>query len=196
MAVNLSKGGKVSLEKAAQEAGIQGGLSKLLVGLAWNPNIYDGGSEFDLDASVFLLGADGKVRNDNDFVFYGNLKAPGVEHCGDNRTGDGEGDDEVIKVDITQIDPSIERVVITVTIYKADERSQNFGMVSGSKIHVMDEMTGTELINFDLGEDFSIETALVVAEFYKHNNEWKFNAIGSGFQGGLAAMCNTYGVKI
>lgn len=196
MAVSLSKGQKISLEKVAADAGIQGGLTKILCGLGWDVGRFDSGSDFDLDASVFLCDASGKVAKDGNFVFYNNLKAPGVEHTGDNRTGAGDGDDEVIKVDLSQVEPDVAKIAITVTIDKADERKQNFGMVENSYIRIVDEATGTELLRYDLGEDYSVETAVVVAELYRHNGEWKFNAVGSGFAGGLAALCNNFGIAV
>ena len=196
MAVSLSKGGKVSLAKVAADAGISGGLSKIIVGLGWDTNRYDGGASFDLDAAAFLLGADGKVRSDADFIFYNQKIGPGVEHTGDNRTGEGDGDDEQIKVDLTAVPADVEKIDFTVTIDQADVRNQNFGMVENSFIRIMDEATGTELVRYDLGEDFSVETAIVVAELYRHNGEWKFNAIGSGFAGGLAALCGNFGVEV
>ena len=173
-------------------------MSKLLIGLGWDVNKYDGGSAFDLDAAAFLLSGAGKVSGDGDFVFYGNLKhaSGSVEHMGDNLTGEGEGDDEQIKVDLSAVPASVEKIDFTVTIYEAEERRQNFGQVSNAFIRVVDESTGTELIRYDLGEDFSIETAVVVGEIYRNNGEWKFNAIGSGFQGGLHALCLNYGVNV
>ncbi len=192
MAVNLSKGQKVSLTKGNPS------LSKLIVGLGWDVNKYDGGADFDLDAAAFLLSGSGKVATDKDFIFYGELKhsSGGVEHMGDNLTGEGEGDDEVIKVDLSLIPPSVEKIAFTVTIYDADVRKQNFGQVSNSYIHIIDEVSHTELVRFDLGEDFSIETAVVVGELYRNNGEWKFNAIGSGFAGGLEALCRNFGVNV
>jgi tellurium resistance protein TerD len=195
MAVSLSKGGKVSLAKVAADAGISGGLSKVVVGLGWDCNRYDGGADFDLDASAFLCGASGKVRNEADFIFYNNKIGPGIEHTGDNRTGAGEGDDEQIKVDLTAIPADVEKISFTVTIDQADTRHQNFGMVENSYIHIIDEATGTELIRYDLGEDFSTETAIVVAEIYRNNGEWKFNAVGAGFNNGLAGLCNNFGIS-
>ena len=190
MAINLQKGQKVSLSKGNP------GLKKLMVGLGWDVNQYDGGYDFDLDAAAFLLGEDGKCPTTDEFIFYGNLKHPSgaVEHMGDNLTGEGEGDDEVIMVDLSKIPESIKRIAFTVTIYEADLRRQNFGQVSNSYIRVVDNVTEKEIIHYDLGEDFSIETAVVVGEIYKHNGEWKFNAIGSGYQGGLAALCASYGI--
>lgn len=192
MAVSLTKGQKVDLTKGNP------GLSKLLIGLGWDVNKYDGGSDFDLDAAAFLLSGAGKVASDADFVFYGNLKhaSGSVEHLGDNLTGAGEGDDEQIKVDLSAVPASVEKIDFTVTIYEAEERHQNFGQVSNAFIRVVDEATGTELIRYDLGEDFSIETAVVVGEIYRNNGEWKFNAVGSGFQGGLEALCRNFGVNV
>ena len=192
MAVNLSKGQKVDLTKGNP------GLSRLIIGLGWDTNKYDGGADFDLDAAAFLLGASGKVASDPDFVFYGNLKhaSGGVEHTGDNLTGEGEGDDEVIKVDLSKVPAAVEKIAFTVTIYDAEVRKQNFGQVSNSYIHIVDEVSHTELVRFDLGEDFSIETAVVVGELYRNNGEWKFNAVGSGFQGGLEALCRNFGVNV
>lgn len=190
MPINLSKGQKVSLTKDNP------GLSKILVGLGWDVNAFDSGSQFDLDASAFLAGANGKCPTENEFVFYGNLKhvSGAVEHMGDNRDGEGEGDDEQIKVDLSKVPGNIEKIAITVTIYDADARRQNFGQVSNAFCRIVDESTNTEIVRFDLGEDFSIETAVVVGELYKYGSEWKFNAIGSGFQGGLAALCGHYGI--
>ena len=196
MAVSLSKGGKVSLAKVAADAGISGGLTKIMVGLGWDVNRYDGGADFDLDAAAFMLAGTGKVRRSDDFIFYNQKVGPGIEHMGDNRTGEGEGDDEVINVDLNAIPADIERVSFTVTIDQAEQRNQNFGMVENSYIRVVDAVSGTELIRYDLGEDFSVETAVVVADLYRHNGEWKFNAIGSGFSGGLAALCANFGVDI
>lgn len=193
MAVSLSKGGKVSLAKAAESAGVST-LTKVVVGLGWDTNRYDGGDQFDLDAAAFMLKGDGKVRSDADFIFYNNKDGQGVKHTGDNRTGEGDGDDEQIIVDLNAVPSDIEKIAFTVTIDKAAERSQNFGMVENSFIHIVDEATGTELVRYDLGEDYSIETAVVVGELYRNNGEWKFNAIGSGFQGGLAALCANYGI--
>ncbi len=192
MAINLVKGQKTNLTKDNPN------LSKILVGLGWDVKKYDGGYDFDLDASAFLVGANGKVANDADFIFYHNLKhsSGAVEHTGDNLTGAGEGDDEVIRVDLKKLPANVERVAFTVTIYDADVRRQNFGQVSNAFIHITDEVTGRELIRYDLGEDFSIETAIVVGELYRNAGEWKFNAIGSGFKGGLRALCLNYGVNV
>ena len=190
MPINLSKGQKVSLTKGNP------GLKKIMVGLGWDVNAFDTGADFDLDASAFLAGANGKCPKDTDFIFYGNLEhsSGAAKHMGDNLTGAGDGDDEQIEGDLTLVPNNIEKIAFTVTIYDAESRRQNFGQVSNAYYRIVDESTGTEIVHFDLGEDFSIETALVVGELYKHNGEWKFNAIGSGFQGGLAALCAHYGI--
>ena len=188
MPINLSKGQKVDLTKGNP------GLKSIMVGLGWDVNAFDSGVDFDLDAAAFLLGADGKCPTDKEFVFYGNLKhqSESVNHMGDNLTGAGEGDDEQIQVDLSKVPANIEKIAFTVTIYDAESRHQNFGQVSNAFIRLVDESTGQELI----GEDFSIETAVVVGELYRHSGEWKFNAIGSGFQGGLAALCGHYGIDV
>ena len=196
MSVSLSKGGKVSLAKAAVDSGINERLSKIVVGLGWDVNKYDGGHDFDLDASVFLCGDDGKVHKDVNFVFYNNKKAPGVEHMGDNRTGAGEGDDEIINIDLDSLDPDVSRIAFAVTIFEAEKWGQTFGQVDSAYIHILDAASGVEILRYDLSEDYSVETALVVAEMYKHNGEWKFNAVGAGFQNGLQGLCNNYGISI
>ena len=192
MAINLQKGQKVDLTKG------NAGLSKIYIGLGWDTNKYEGGYDFDLDASAFLLGQNGKVNSDADFVFYNNLvhSSGSVEHTGDNLTGDGDGDDEVIRVDLLKIPADIHRISFTVTIHDASIRAQNFGMVSNAYIHVVSETDGRELLRYDLGEDYSIETALVVGELYRQGPEWKFNAIGSGFSGGLKPLCQNFGVNV
>ena len=192
MAINLAKGQKVDLTKGNP------GLKNIMVGLGWDVNTYDSGVDFDLDAAAFMTGENGKCQADSDFIFYGNLThaSGAVKHMGDNLTGEGDGDDEQIQVDLSKIPANISKVAFTVTIYDADKRSQNFGQVSNAFIRIVDESTGTELIRYDLGEDFSIETAVVVGELYRHSGEWKFNAIGSGFQGGLAALCGQYGIQV
>ena len=192
MAVSLSKGQKVDLTKGNP------GLSKIIVGLGWDTNKYDGGADFDLDAAAFLLAANGKVASDSDFVFYGNLKhsSGGVEHMGDNLTGEGDGDDEQIKVNLAAVPASVDKIGFTVTIYEAESRKQNFGQVSNAYIRIVDETSNAELIRYDLGEDFSVETAVVVGELYRNNGEWQFNAIGRGFPGGLKALCQNYGVNV
>ena len=192
MAVSLRKGQKVDLTKGNPS------LKKILIGLGWDTNKYDGGFDFDLDAAAFLLGANGKVNSDEDFVFYNNLKhkSGSVEHLGDNLTGEGEGDDEEIKIDLEKVPANVEKIDFTVTIYDAEVRKQTFGQVSNAYIRVVDDLTQQELIRYDLGEDFSVETAVVVGEIYRHNGEWKFNAIGSGWSGGLAALGKNYGVNV
>lgn len=192
MAINLTKGQKVDLTKGNP------GLKKLMVGLGWDVNAFDSGADFDLDAAAFMLGDNGRCPTEKEFIFYGNLTHPSesIKHMGDNLTGEGEGDDEQIFVDLTKIPANVSKVAFTVTIYEAESRGQNFGQVSNSFIRIVDESTGQELIHYDLGEDFSIETAVVVGELYKHNGEWKFNAIGSGFHGGLAALCGHYGIEV
>ena len=191
MPINLSKGQKIDLTKSNP------GLNNIMVGLGWDVNAFDSGAAFDLDAAAFLLSAEGKCPADGDFIFYGNLKhaSGSVEHMGDNLTGDGEGDDEQIKITLSAVPANIEKIAFTVTIYDAENRKQNFGQVSNAFIRIVNNDTGEELIRYDLAEDFSIETAVVVGELYKHNGEWKFNAIGSGFQGGLAALCGYYGIN-
>ena len=192
MAVSLQKGQKVDLTKTNP------GLKKVLVGLGWDTNKYDGGSDFDLDTAAFLLTDSSKVTGDGDFVFYNNLKhvSGSVTHLGDNLTGQGDGDDEQVKIDLSTVPQNITKIDFTVTINDAEARRQNFGQVSNAFIRICNEETGEELIRYDLGEDFSIETAVVVAELYRYGSEWKFNAIGSGFQGGLAALCRNFGVNV
>lgn len=191
MPISLKKGQKVSLTKDNP------GLKKVVVGLGWDVNQYDTGGAFDLDAAAFLLTDSGRVSKSEDFVFYGNLKHPSgaVQHIGDNLTGAGEGDDEQVKVDLSLIPADITKVTFTATIYEAEERHQNFGQVSNAFIRIYNEETGEELLRYDLGEDFSIETAVVFGELYKNNEEWKFNAIGNGYQGGLGALCASFGVE-
>ena len=191
MPISLKKGQKVSLTKDNP------GLKKVVVGLGWDVNQYDTGGAFDLDAAAFLLTDSGRVSKSEDFVFYGNLKHPSgaVQHIGDNLTGAGEGDDEQVKVDLSLIPADITKVTFTATIYEAEERHQNFGQVSNAFIRIYNEETGEELLRYDLGEDFSIETAVVFGELYKNNEECKFNAIGNGYQGGLGALCASFGVE-
>ncbi len=194
MGVNLSKGQRVSLDK---------NMTMALIGLGWDTNQYDGGADFDLDASAFMLGANGRVRKDEDFIFYGNLKSQdgSVTHTGDNLTGEGDGDDEVLIIDFTKVPADVEKIAITVTIYDAQARGQNFGQVSNAYVRVArmanaNDTVGTEVLKFDLVEEFSIETALVVCEIYRYGNDWKFNAVGAGYQGGLHALCQSFGVNV
>lgn len=190
--VNLVKGQKVELTKSNP------GLTKINAGLGWDVNAFDSGSQFDLDAEVFLLGDNGKVTSDGDFVFYGNtVHASGsVEHTGDNRDGVGDGDDETIKIDLSKVPQNISRITFAVTIYDASVRNQNFGQVNNAFIRIYNPDTNEELLRYDLTEDFSIETALVIGELYRHGGEWKFNAVGAGYQGGLEALCRAFGVNV
>lgn len=190
MPISLKKGQKVSLTKDNP------GLTKVVVGLGWDVNQFDTGGDFDLDAAAFLLTDTGKVSGQGDFVFFGNLKhsSGSVQHMGDNLTGVGDGDDEQIQVDLTKVPDQITKIAFTVTIYEAESRRQNFGQINNAFIRIYNEATGEEMLRYDLGEDFSIETAVVFGEVYKNGNEWKFNAIGSGYQGGLAALCANFGI--
>ena len=192
MAISLSKGQKVDLTKTNP------GLDNVVIGLGWDTNRYDGGHQFDLDSSLFLVGSDGKVLNEKGFIFYGNKENENgsVKHNGDNLTGAGEGDDETVDVKLSQIPADIQKVIFTITIHEADSRNQNFGQVDNSYVRVYNKTTEEELIRYDLNEDFSIETAIVVGELYRHNGEWKFAAVGSGFQGGLAALATSFGLEI
>lgn len=191
MSVSLSKGGNVSLSKEAP------GLSKIVVGLGWDARATDG-ADFDLDGSAFLLAGSGKVRSDGDFIFYNNLRSAdgAVEHTGDNLTGEGEGDDESIKVDLDQVPADIERIAVAVTIHEAVARNQNFGMVSNAFIRIVDGGNNTEVARYDLTEDASTETAMVFGELYRDGGEWKFKAVGQGFAGGLGPMAQSYGVSV
>lgn len=189
MALTLQKGGNVSLAKADPS------LTKIVVGLGWDPRATDG-TAFDLDASAFLLTADGKVRSEADFIFYNQLisRDGSIEHTGDNRTGAGDGDDEAIKVDLSQVPADIEKVAFAVTIHDAEARKQNFGQVGNAFIRVVNPISGAEVVRYDLAEDASTETAMVFAELYRSNGEWKFRAVGQGFAGGLRALANGYGL--
>lgn len=191
MPINLTKGQKVDLTKGNP------GLKNVMIGLGWDVNAFDSGSDFDLDAAAFMCGANGKCPTEKEFIFYGNLvhSTESVQYMGDNLTGGGDGDDEEIMIDLEKVPANIEKIAFTVTIYEAEKRRQNFGQVSNAFIRIVDSSNNTELIRYDLGEDFSIETAVVVGELYRNNGEWKFNAIGSGFQGGLAALCGHYGIE-
>lgn len=191
MAISLSKGGNISLSKTDPN------LKRLVVGLGWDPRSTDG-AEFDLDASVFMLGANGKVKSEQYFIFYNQLASPegSVEHTGDNRTGVGDGDDESVKVDLTKVPTDVEKIVVTVTIHDADVRGQNFGQVSNSFMRIVNEDTGSEVARYDLAEDASTETAMIFGEIYRHNGEWKFRAVGAGFANGLDAMCKQFGISV
>lgn len=191
MAVSLSKGGNVSLTKAAP------GLKAVVVGLGWNPRATDG-EAFDIDASVFLLNASGKVRSDADFIFYNNLKSSdgSIEHTGDNRTGEGEGDDESVKVNLETVPADLDKLVFGVTIHEADARRQNFGMVAGAFIRVLNAADNAEIARYDLSEDSSTEAAMIFGELYRNGAEWKFRAVGQGFAGGLGPMAASFGVSV
>ncbi len=192
MAISLQKGQKVDLTKTNP------GLKKVLVGLGWDTNKYDGGKDFDLDASAFLLGANGKVTSDTDFIFYNNPKSAdgSVVHTGDNRTGEGEGDDEQLTVELAAVPAQVEKVSFCITIHDAAARAQNFGQVSNAFVRIVNEDTNEELIRYDLGEDFSVETAIVVAELYRNAGEWKFSAVGSGYQDGLEGLVRDFGLAV
>ena len=191
MAVSLVKGGNVSLTKEAPS------MNVALVGLGWYARVTDG-QAFDLDASVFLVGENGKVLSDSHFVFYNNTTSPdgAVQHQGDNRTGEGDGDDEQVKIDLTKVAADVKKLVFAVTIHEADSRKQNFGMVSNSFMRVVNNDNGSEIARFDLSEDASTETAMIFGELYRHGAEWKFKAVGQGFAGGLAALATQHGINI
>ena len=168
-----------------------------MIGLGWDTRSTDG-SEFDLDGSAFLLTSNGKVRSDSDFIFYNNLAAAdgSVEHTGDNRTGEGDGDDESLIVHLDKLPASIDKIAVTVTIHEAESRKQNFGQVSNAFIRCVNSDNNQEIARFDLTEDASTETAMIFGEIYRHNGEWKFRAVGQGFAGGLAALARNYGINI
>ncbi|MDP2310786.1 MAG: TerD family protein [Pseudomonadota bacterium] len=191
MAISLSKGGNISLSKEAP------GLTRITVGLGWDPRATDGG-KFDLDANAFLLNAAGKVRSDADFIFYNQLKSVdgSVEHTGDNRDGAGEGDDESIKIDLGKVPADVQRVSVCVTIDEAEQRRQNFGMVSNAFVRIVNSDTNQEIARYDLAEDASTETAIVFAEIYRNGAEWKFKAVGQGYKGGLGPLARNYGVNV
>lgn len=193
MSVVLSKGGNVSLTKEAGDAG----LTAVVVGLGWDVRTTTG-VDYDLDASALLCGVNGKVLSDNHFVFYNNLKSPdgAVEHTGDNRTGEGEGDDEQIKVDLAALGSDVQKIVIPVSIDDADAKGQNFGQVNNAFIRVVNQAGNTELARFDLTEDASTETAMIYGELYRHGNDWKFRAVGQGYASGLRGIVQDYGVHL
>ena len=188
MSINIRKGERINLSKEAP------GLKKAGIGLGWDVNSTDTGAEFDLDASVFMLGANGKIPVDEYFVFYNNLVSPdgAVKHQGDNRTGAGEGDDETIEIDLTQVSPDIEEMLFVVTIHEADKRRQNFGQLSNSFIRIYDLETDQEVTKYELEEDFSRETALEFGRLYKKNGEWRFQAVGAGYNAGLQTFVDKY----
>jgi len=191
MALSLSKGQNLSLSKT------EPGLTRIVIGLGWDPRATDG-QDFDLDASLFMLGESGKVRSDADFIFY-NQKMSGcgsVEHTGDNRTGAGEGDDEQVKVDLSRVPADVMRLSVAVTIHDAEARRQSFGQVANAFIRIVNEASGSEIVRYDLSEDYSTETAMIFGEVYRHAGEWKFKAVGQGYAGGLRALCNQFGINI
>jgi tellurium resistance protein TerD len=192
VAVNLSKGQKVDLTKSNP------GLVKVIVGLGWDTNKYDGGSSFDLDATAFCLNASGKVNSERDFIYYNNRTNTNgsIQSSGDNQTGEGVGDDETLTIDLSQIPAETQKIAFCITIHDAAQRNQNFGQVANAFARIVKGGTNEELIRYDLGEDFSIETAVVVAELYRHNGEWKFSAVGSGYRDGLAGLCRDFGVQV
>ena len=190
MAISLSKGGNVSLSKESP------GLDEIMIGLGWDVRATDG-QDFDLDASAFLLKADGKVRADTDFCFYNNKDIQGaVIHQGDNRTGEGEGDDEQIKIVLSKVPAEIDKVAIAVTIHEGEQRGQSFGQVSNAFIRIVNEQGGSEIVRYDLSEDASVETAMILGEVYRNAGEWKFRAVGQGFKGGLGPLASNYGVSV
>jgi len=190
MAISLQKGQRVSLDKIAP------GLNAAFIGLGWDTNVTDTGHDFDLDASVFLLNAKEKLISDEHFIFYNNLTSPdaekSVKHMGDNLTGEGDGDDEVVIVDLRKVPADVARIVVTVTIHEADKRGQNFGQVRNAFVRLVDVETKEEVLRYDSEENFSIETALIMAEIYRKDGEWRMNAVGAGYQGGLQALVNRY----
>lgn len=191
MAISLQKGGNVSLSKEAPS------MSKMIIGLGWDVRATDG-ADFDLDGSAFLLNESGKVRSDADFIFYNQSKSAdgSVEHTGDNRTGEGDGDDEQIIIDLGKVPADVQKIAISVTIHDAEARKQNFGMVSSAFIRCINADGNSEIARFDLSEDASVETAMIFGEIYRHNGEWKFKAIGQGFKGGLGPLAKNYGVNV
>ena len=191
MAISLTKGGNVNLSKEAPN------LTNIAVGLGWNPRATDG-QAFDLDAIAFLVNESGKVRADTDFIFFNNLKSSdgSVEHTGDNSTGEGDGDDEVIKVDLSKVPADVSKVVFCAVIYDGQARNQNFGQVANAYIRIVNTQGGAEVARYDLSEDSSTETAMIFGELYKNNGEWKFRAVGQGFAGGLGPLAASYGVAV
>jgi len=191
MAVSLNKGGNVNLSKEAP------GLTEVAVGLGWDVRATDGAA-YDLDASIFLLGPSGKVRSDADFIFYNNKKSAdgSVEHLGDNRTGAGEGDDEVVDVKLGKVPADVDRIVFSVTIHDAEARRQTFGQVGKAYVRVVNKADGREVTRYDLSEDGSTEAALMFGELYRAGADWKFRAVGQGFRGGLGPLARNFGVSI
>jgi tellurium resistance protein TerD len=192
MAISLQKGQKFDLTKKNPN------LKKIFVGLGWDVNKYYGGHSFDLDASIFLLGESGKITSEKDLIFYNNLQGGNgsVVHQGDNLTGEGDGDDEKVNVELNKIPSNIHRISFVVTIHEANERRQNFGQVSNAFIRVVNQETAEELVRYDLSEEFSIETGIILGELYRYGTDWKFSAVGGGFAGGLASICRHFGVDV
>lgn len=190
MSISLSKGGNISLSKESP------GIKQIRIGLGWDPRITTG-KDFDLDASVFLVNSEGKCRSDKDFIFYNNLKSTegSVEHTGDNLTGEGDGDDEVIKVDLSKVPADVDKIAVAVTIHDSASRGQNFGQVDNAFARVINEDNNQEVVRYDLSEDYSVEDAMIFCELYRNNNEWKFRAIGQGFSGGLGDLASKYGLN-
>lgn len=190
MAINLSKGERISLEKVAP------GLVEIFIGLGWDINATDTGGDFDIDASIFLLDSSEKLISEQHFIFYNNKTSPdpeqSIQQRGDNRTGAGEGDDEIIDVNLTTVPPEIAKMALTVTIHEADKRQQNFGQVSNAFVRIVNCQNEEEIIRYDLTEEFSIETALIMAELYRKDGEWRMNAVGAGYEGGLEALVARY----
>ncbi len=191
MAISLSKGGNVSLKK------VDPSINKVMVGLGWDARSTDG-NDFDLDCSIFMLNSSGKVRSDNDFIFYNNLTSAdgSIVHNGDNRTGAGDGDDETVNIDLASVPADVAKIIFAATIYEADSRSQNFGMVCNAFIRIVNDERGNEIIRFDLSEDASTETAMIFGELYRRRGEWKFRAVEQGYQGGLGPLARSYGVNV
>ena len=191
MGISLSKGGNVSLSKTDPT------LKNVIVGLGWDARPTDG-ADFDLDASAFMVKEDGKVRSNSDFIFYNQTKSAcgSIEHTGDNRTGEGDGDDEAVIVLLDKIPSDVQRVVFCVTIHDAEMRKQNFGQVNHAYVRVVNKDSNNEVARYDLSEDASIETAMVFGEIYRHSGEWKFKAVGQGYAGGLAALAKHYGIDV
>ncbi|MDI2112902.1 TerD family protein [Commensalibacter nepenthis] len=191
MAITLQKGANLSLTKTDAT------LDLALIGLGWDARVSDG-TAFDLDASAFLLTANGRVRSDDDFCFYNqkNIANGAVEHQGDNLTGEGDGDDEQIKIMLSKLPADIEKVAIVVTIHEFQERKQNFGMISNAYVRLVNDKSGAEIVRFDLSEDASTETAMIFAEIYRKDGGWSFRAVGQGYNGGLGPLARNYGVNV
>ena len=197
MPISLKKGGNISLAKAASASGSSANFTKLTVGLGWDARVTDG-QDFDLDAVGFILNDSGKVRSNADFIFYNQPEGAngGIKHLGDNRTGEGEGDDEQLVVDLTKISSDIAKITFCVTIHEAESKNQSFGMVENAFIRLVNNVDDTEIARYDLSEDASMETAMVFAELYRRHGEWKFKAIGQGFSGGLGPLAQKFGVNL